>query len=156
MSYSRSALTSRLGGLVKGRLKSFKVLQRGVSPRVVKARITGTRGSTVVTGPQIRTRLGLRDTWFFLRRVTTQRHGGAKARTLRGVRPLVALYGDVGGAKLDSVTLERQVGDDWKNVGIFPVQNGRYRIHVGTAGIYRVKAGWAPGPELRVAPPLVG
>ena len=156
MSYSRSALTSRLGGLVKGRLKSFKVLKRGVSPRVVKARITGTRGSTVVTGPQIRTRLGLRDTWFFLRRVTTQRHGGAKARTLRGVRPLVALYGDVGAARLDSVTLERQAGGDWKKVGIFPVQNSRYRIHVGTAGIYRVKAGWAAGPELRVAPPLVG
>ena len=34
--------------------------------------------------------------------------------------------------------------------------DGAYRIHVATAGIYRVKAGWAPGPELRVAPPLVG
>ena len=155
-SYSRATLAARLGGWVKGRLKSFKVLERGVSPRVVKARIRGSRGSTIVTGAQIRTRLGLRDTWFYLRRVTTQRNGGAEARTLRGARPLVALHGTIDGAQLHSVTLERRVGDDWSKVGIFPVVNGRYRMHVGTAGIYRVKAGWAPGPALRVAPPLVG
>ena len=83
-----------------------------------------------------------------MRRVTTQRHGGAEARTLRGARPLVALHGTVDGAKLDSVTLERRDGDDWKKVGTFPVhRTARYRIHVGTAGIYRVKAGWAPGPS---------
>jgi stage II sporulation protein D len=155
-SYSRATLAARLGGWVKGRLKSFKVLKRGVSPRVVKARINGSRGSTVVTGAQIRTRLGLRDTWFYVRRVTTQRHGGAEARTLRGARPLVALHGVIDGARLDSVTLERRIGGKWTKVGIFPVLNGAYRIHVGTAGIYRVKAGWAAGPELRVAPPLIG
>ena len=49
-SYSRATLAARLGGWVKGRLKSFKVLERGVSPRVVKAKVKGTRGSTVVTG----------------------------------------------------------------------------------------------------------
>jgi stage II sporulation protein D len=154
--YSRTVLTKKLGSWVKGRLKSFKVLQRGVSPRVVKARITGTRGSTVVTGPQIRTRLGLRDTWFYVRRVKTTRSTGAEARTLRGARPLVALHGTIDGTKLDSVTLQRRDGDEWRNVGSFPVLNGGYRIHVGTAGIYRVKAGWAAGPELRVAPPLIG
>ena len=97
--YSRAALASKLGSWVKGRLKSVKVLQRGVSPRVVKARIRGTRGSTVVTGPQIRTRLGLRDTWFYVRRVNTKRSTGAEARTVIrrtsaadrvAVRPLLA------------------------------------------------------------------
>jgi hypothetical protein len=141
---------------VKGRLKSFKVLKRGVSPRVVKARISGTRGSTVVTGPQLRTRLGLRDTWFYVRRVRTKRSGGAEARTLRGARPLVALHGTVDGAKLKAVTLQRRDGKRWTNEGTFPVEDGAYLIHVGTAGIYRVKAGWAAGPELRVAPPLIG
>jgi hypothetical protein len=141
---------------VKGRLKSFKVIERGVSPRVVRARVKGTRGTTVVSGAQIRTRLGLRDTWFYVRRVTTQRHGGAEARTLRGARPLVALSGEVDGARLESVALERRVGTKWEKVGTFPVIDGAYRMHVGTAGIYRVKAGWAPGPALRVAPPLVG
>jgi stage II sporulation protein D len=154
--YSRTALASRLGSWVKGRLKSFKVLKRGVSPRVVKARISGTRGSTVVTGPQLRTRLGLRDTWFYVRRVRTKRSGGAEARTLRGARPLVALHGTVDGAKLKAVTLQRRDGKRWTNEGTFPVEDGAYLIHVGTAGIYRVKAGWAAGPELRVAPPLIG
>jgi stage II sporulation protein D len=155
-SYSRATLAARLGSWVKGRLKSFKVLERGVSPRVVKAKVKGTRGTTVVTGAQIRTRLGLRDTWFYVRRVSTQRHGGAEARTLRGARPLVALSGQVDGAKLKSVTLERRDGTGWKKAGTFPVIDGAYRMHVGTAGIYRVKAGWAPGPALRVAPPLIG
>ena len=155
-SYSRSVLASKLGGWVKGRLKSFKVLKRGVSPRVVKARIQGTRGSTIVTGPQIRTRLGLRDTWFYVRRVRTKRSTGAEARTLRGARPLVTLHGTIDGARIDTVTLQRRDGARWQNVGAFPVQKGAYSIHVGTAGIYRVKAGWAPGPELRVAPPLIG
>ncbi len=154
--YSRSGLAGKLGSWVKGRLKSFKVLERGVSPRVVKAKVKGTRGSTVVTGPQIRARLGLRDTWFFVRRVRTKRSGGEEARTLRGARPVVALYGTVDGAKLDSVTLERKDGGDWQKIGIFPVIDGAYRVHVGTAGIYRVKAGWATGPELRVVPPAIG
>jgi len=154
--YSRTAMAAKLGGWVKGKLKSFRVLKRGVSPRVVKARIRGTRGSTVVTGPQIRTRLGLRDTWFYVRRVRTKRATGAEARTLRGARPLVALYGAIDGGKVDTVTLERRDGKRWRKAGTFPVVAGGYRIHVGTAGIYRVKAGWAAGPELRVAPPLIG
>ncbi len=155
-SFSRSGLASKLGGWVKGRLRSFKVLERGVSPRVVKARIRGSRGSTVVTGPQIRARMGLRDTWFYVRRVRTLRSAGAEARTLRGVRPLVALHGTIDGTKLDSVTLEQRTKDGWQKRGKFPVIDGAYRIHVGTAGIYRVKAGWAAGPPLRVAPPAIG
>ena len=154
--YSRTAMAAKLGGWVKGRLKSFKVLQRGVSPRVVKARVRGTKGTTTVTGPQVRTRLGLRDTWFYVRRVRTLRATGAEARTLRGARPLVALHGAIDGGEVDSVTLERRDGKRWQRVGAFPVEGGAYRIHVGTAGIYRVKAGWAAGPELRVAPPLIG
>ena len=155
-SFSRAGLANRLGSWVKGRLRSFKVLKRGVSPRVVKARIRGSRGSTVVTGPQIRARMGLRDTWFYVRRVRTLRATGAEARTLRGARPLVALHGTVDGANLDTVTLERRDGRRWRKTGTFPVLDGAYRIHVGTAGVYRVKAGWAPGPPLRVVPPAVG
>jgi hypothetical protein len=88
--------------------------------------------------------------------VRTKRSTGAEARTLRGARPLVALHGTVDGAKLDSITLERRAGDGWKGVGPFPLVRGAYRIHVGTPGIYRVKAGWAAGPPLRVVPPALG
>jgi stage II sporulation protein D len=52
-----------LGDLVKGDLRQIKVLQRGRSPRIVRAQIVGTGGRTSVSGPQLRSKLGLDDTW---------------------------------------------------------------------------------------------
>jgi len=67
---------ARMGALLgsPGMLKRVEVLQRGVSPRVVRARVYGSNGSVVLTGPQIRARLGLDDTWAYFSRV-----GSAKA-----------------------------------------------------------------------------
>ncbi|HEV2059549.1 MAG TPA: SpoIID/LytB domain-containing protein, partial [Solirubrobacteraceae bacterium] len=48
----------RLGSLVKGSLTRIRVLQRGKSPRVVRAQIVGTRGRTSVSGPTLRSKLG--------------------------------------------------------------------------------------------------
>jgi stage II sporulation protein D len=53
----------RLGTLVKGSLVRIRVLRRGRSPRVVRAQIVGTGGRTVVSGPTLRRKLGLYDTW---------------------------------------------------------------------------------------------
>ncbi len=61
--YTRASLQRKLGGWVKGSLKSIDVIKRGVSPRVVRADIVGSKGRTSVTGPQLRARLGLNDTW---------------------------------------------------------------------------------------------
>src|SRR3954463_1152388 len=61
----------KLRGLVKGRFKGIKVLQRGVSPRIVRAQVVGTKGTTAVTGPQLRSRFGLFDTWAFFTTVTS-------------------------------------------------------------------------------------
>ena len=155
LSFSRASLGAKLGSWVKGRFRGIKVLKRGVSPRVVRARVRGSRGSTTVTGPQIRARAGLRDTWFHLRRVTT-RKSAAEARTLRGVRPLVALHGTIDAPGVKTVRLERRTSRGWKADGAFPVLNRSYRVHVGTPGVYRVKAGWAAGPAVRVVPPAIG
>ena len=120
-SYSRATLAAQARRLGEGALEELQGARAwSLTARREGAKVKGTRGTTVVTGAQIRTRLGLRDTWFYVRRVTTQRHGGAEARTLRGARPLVALYGQVDGAELESVTLERRDGADWKKVGTFP------------------------------------
>jgi stage II sporulation protein D len=155
LDFSRATLGAKLGNWVKGRFRAIKVLKRGVSPRVVKARIVGSRGSTVVTGPQIRARMGLRDTWFRLRRVTTNK-SPAEARTLRGARPLIALHGTIDAPGTEMVRLQRRTSGGWKSVGNYPVLNGGYRVHVGTPGTYRVMAGWAPGPAVRVDPPAIG
>jgi len=55
----------RLRGLVKGSLRRIRVLQRGQSPRVVRAQVVGTRGTTRTTGLVLRSRLGLLDTWAY-------------------------------------------------------------------------------------------
>jgi stage II sporulation protein D len=64
-------VNAKLRGLVKGRFKDIKVIQRGVSPRIVRARVVGTRGTTSVTGPQLRSRFGLFDTWAYFTTVTS-------------------------------------------------------------------------------------
>jgi stage II sporulation protein D len=64
-------VNKKLRGLVRGRFRRIDVLQRGTSPRVVRAQIVGTRGVTPVTGPQLRSRFGLFDTWAYFTTVSS-------------------------------------------------------------------------------------
>jgi stage II sporulation protein D len=57
----------KLGALVKGSFRGIKVVARGFSPRIVRAEVLGSRGRTTVTGPVLRKRLGLNDTWAYFR-----------------------------------------------------------------------------------------
>jgi stage II sporulation protein D len=57
----------KLRGLVKGSFRGVKVVARGVSPRIVRAEVLGSRGRTTVTGPVLRKRFGLNDTWAYFR-----------------------------------------------------------------------------------------
>ena len=66
--YSQGTMQAKLGNLVKGTLRSIKVTKRGVSPRVVKATIVGSRGRTTTDGTTLRARLGLNDTWVSFKR----------------------------------------------------------------------------------------
>lgn len=77
---------ARMGALLgsPGALRRVDVLSRGVSPRVVRARVVGTNGSTILTGPQIRARLGLDDTWAYFTPVGSAR--AAKALAARWTR----------------------------------------------------------------------
>jgi SpoIID/LytB domain protein len=63
---------AKLRGLVRGTFERIDVLQRGTSPRIVRAQIVGTKGTTPVTGPQLRTRFGLFDTWAYFTMVSTK------------------------------------------------------------------------------------
>jgi stage II sporulation protein D len=154
LSYSRRGLGARLGGWVKGRFRRIVVTQRGVSPRIVRARVVGTRGSTAVTGPQLRTKLGLRDTWIYVRRVRTRTSsaGGFARATSRGRVP-TTIAGSVTGTS-GPVTLQRREGDRWVRVTEMPVTRSegglRYELDVVRPGAYRVLAGWAPGPAVRI------
>jgi stage II sporulation protein D len=67
LSLSRMNSALRSIGL-RGKLKNIAVTQRGTSPRIVRANLIGTRGTTAVNGPQLRTALGLPDTWAFFKK----------------------------------------------------------------------------------------
>lgn len=54
-----------LQGLVKGAFEGIEVLQRGFSPRIVRARVLGSEGRTEVSGPEVAARLGLYDAWAY-------------------------------------------------------------------------------------------
>ena len=60
---SNSEMESKLSGLFAGKLKRIRVLKTGRSPRIVRAKVVGSRSSTAVSGDTLRFRLGLRSTW---------------------------------------------------------------------------------------------
>jgi stage II sporulation protein D len=150
--FSAGSLDSALGA--PGRYRSVKVLKRGVSPRVVRARVIGTGGSRILTGPQIRAALGLRDTWFTFVRVSSSARGRRLAR-LSVSGALVTkpeLAGRFSPAPRSRVLLvERRADGAWKPAGRTRVDSsGAYRLSVRRAGTYRVRAGRVAGPAVRV------
>jgi len=105
-----------------------------------------------VTGAQLQSRLGLRDTWFYLRGVSSTTSSGMRARTVSGSSPTTAIIGSVSSTRDRFVTLQRRAGGRWRKVVDVPLQDDRYEIHVRDAGVYRIVSGWAAGPALRVSP----
>jgi stage II sporulation protein D len=152
VSFSTAKLTSALGA--RGKFRKLKVLERGTSPRIVRARVIGTRGSTTISGPDIRERLGLRDTWMrFIRVSTSARAGRTAFPATWGSRPLPArLMGSFDPApRSHRLILERRSGGTWHAVGrVRTAASGRYVAAVNTAGLYRVKAGTVAGPAVRI------
>jgi len=60
---SQSQMQSALSGLFGGRLKKIKVTKTGASPRIVKAKVVGSRSGSRVSGATLQGRLGLMSTW---------------------------------------------------------------------------------------------
>jgi stage II sporulation protein D len=61
--YSQREMQSRLNGLFRGRLKKIKIVKTGDSPRIVRAKVVGSRGSSRASGATLQGRLGLMSTW---------------------------------------------------------------------------------------------
>ena len=61
--FTRTELEAELSGLFEGRLQGIEVTERGVSPRIVRARVVGSGGSSAVSGPDLQAMLGLRSIW---------------------------------------------------------------------------------------------
>jgi stage II sporulation protein D len=67
--FSGPEISSRLGAYLDGRLKKVVVTKRGVSPRIIAAKLIGTGGVTTVSGEQLEVALGGYDTWMRFEKV---------------------------------------------------------------------------------------
>jgi stage II sporulation protein D len=78
--FTQARIQAELGGLVKGRLKRIVVVKRGVSPRIIRARVVGSGGSSTASGPTLRARLGLPDTWAYFSNTQSRFRGSPAAK----------------------------------------------------------------------------
>ncbi len=63
---------AKLGKLIRGSLKGIKIVRHGVSPRIVQAKILGTKGATTATGAQLQADFGTPSTWMSFTTVTAK------------------------------------------------------------------------------------
>ena len=172
--FTRAQAARKLKGLVKGSFRAIDVTRRGVSPRVVRAVVIGTRGTTSVTGPALRKRFGLFDTWATFTTIgakvvrpdtpaapkapgapATDPTGGAQAgAAAASVRPAV-LTGQIVPEKAGRwIEVQRRADGaaaTWSTVAWTTTsRHGGYRVTLPGPGVYRPVLGGAAGPELRV------
>ena len=108
-----------------------------------RAQVIGSRGTTTISGPTIRARLGLRDTWMRFTRVSTSARAAATAQAAAWTSPRIALWtlrpapASVDGSfdpRADArhrLVLERRIDGRWKRAGtIRTAAHGRYRTAV--------------------------
>jgi stage II sporulation protein D len=165
--FTATQVKSKLRRYLHGSFKRIKVLQRGVSPRIVQAQVVGTGGVTAITGPQLRSVFGLYDTWAYFTSVTTksskaQRKPKKPASSLDPTGGLPAaraasvqaprVEGTIAPARAGRwLTVQRLDGARWVTaVDAHVLRGGRYSVAVQGAGVYRVVYGKAVGPAVRV------
>ena len=152
LTFSAARLDRALGA--PGTFRRLKVLQRGVSPRVVRAEVIGSAGSRTVTGPQVRAALGLRDTWFTHYRVASSASRTRSARPASwGPRPPRRTLA----GQFQPTPRKRELSIERRTAGRFRVvlrahtsRFGRYRVGLARPGVYRVRSGAVAGPLVRV------
>lgn len=93
---SVGAASGDLKRYLKGSLKGIEVLQHGVSPRVVKAAIVGSKGTVDVSGQQLQTLFGLRSTYVAFTTITSK--GVVSSGTLGSGSGSVGTVGSAGSA----------------------------------------------------------
>ncbi len=77
LEFSGPDISSRLSGLLDGKLKKVVITKTGYSPRIIEATLYGTGGATSVSGEQLEVALGGYSTWMSFEKVVT---GESKAK----------------------------------------------------------------------------
>jgi stage II sporulation protein D len=144
--FTRGQMQAKLGSLCGGRFRGIKAVQRGKSPRVVAADVRCSRGTSRATGPALRSRLGLYDSWFTTTRASSSAHRQSKGAV--GFMGKVLFPRSISGSfspppARGVVDVSRRDADGrWKLVARGLTNRlGAYRVPVYSAGTYRVSAG---------------
>jgi len=164
------AATKDLGKLVKGSLVGIKVTKTGASPRIMTAKVIGTRGTTSVTGSQLEGAFGLLSTWGTFTTISSSAGPTPSARASRaeGDLAIIALmkraFGQMGNAsqtlrgavfpagKGAHATLEVRAGKHWRHSGFVHLgRGGSYAVRLASPGVYRVVYRGLAGPSVDVS-----
>jgi stage II sporulation protein D len=73
LEFSGPEISSRLSGLIAGKLKQVVITKTGYSPRIIEAKLIGTGGVTTATGEQLEVALGGYSTWMTFEKVVSGR-----------------------------------------------------------------------------------
>src|SRR4051794_20711404 len=160
---TRASAAAKLSGLYSGSFRRIHVLRRGVSPRIVRARVVGTRGSSVVTGPTLRTRFGAMDSWmrfYLIRAGAIRTAGSAAARGAAGIGAVPErlahrelLSGAIVGARRGALAMvqRRTAASDWRVAGTTHVgRHGAVRWSADGPGVYRLSWLGMTSPPVRL------
>jgi stage II sporulation protein D len=72
LKFSGPEISAKLGGYLDGKLKRIVVTKRGVSPRIISAKLIGTGGVSTVSGEQLEVALGGYDTWMSFQKIVSR------------------------------------------------------------------------------------
>jgi stage II sporulation protein D len=171
---------ARLGRFVKGRLIGIRVLERGVSPRVLLADVIGTGGRTRVTGSQLQGAFGLLTTYASFTTISTvpgppapkAAHGRrdglgqlAQQAEAQAVLALPALVRDLLSGAVPGihgtiypapggakVAIQESGARGWRTVAHIRARaGGSYGLRLPGPGTYRVVYGGLYGPAVAVS-----
>ncbi len=67
--FSGPEISAKLGAYLDGRLKRVVVTKRGISPRIISARLYGTGGVTTASGEELASALGGYDRWMTFQKI---------------------------------------------------------------------------------------
>ena len=167
--YTRGQLGAKLGDWVRGSFVRVVVTRRGASPRIVHAVVVGTRGRTKVTGPELKARLGLPDTWARLVDVSTAPAPAVSTVPAPARLPLIAavalgpgvaakavaagaVHGVVGGGAPGArLAVQARRHARWRTVATTRLRpGGEYAAGVPRTGTYRVRYRGLAGPPVEV------
>jgi len=86
LTFSGPEISERLAPYLRGRLRQIVVTERGVSPRIVWARLIGTGGTTKIRGDQLASALGAYDRWMSFTKLVDGKAAGSTGEKA-GERP---------------------------------------------------------------------